>query len=302
MLSIWYPLTMSRYFEKALRHREDVDLKTTGPYTANWIPWMGGMTLPMKYAIPPDVPTPVSVDAGELNYEMVMAMLPTDWVPDIVLTVGTNIRWKYRPQQGKVIHVGTDPHVLNEFYDLPRKYSDIFFNMQAVYSKSGDRYLPYAYSKYDFYPDDSVSKDIDSVLIGMPYDTRVQWKQRLERAGISVHLENGPVYDEARALYNRAKIGLNWSSLDDLNCRAFELPAMKICPVMNLVSDIGKFFSQGEDYLGFTNLDEAVERVVWAKEHPIRMQEIAEHGYQTVLPHTYDARCEQILKESGFLS
>ena len=79
-LSIWYPLTMSRYFEKALRHRDDVELLTCGPYTGSWIPWLGGMSLPEKYAIAPDIPLSVSPSIGQVNYDMVKAMLPQGWV------------------------------------------------------------------------------------------------------------------------------------------------------------------------------------------------------------------------------
>lgn len=301
---ILYPLAMGTYFKKALQARDDVDLKVVGPYTANWIPWTtpefpSGMSLPMKYAIPPDISLPFPPNVGEYNYEVLMSSLG-EWKPDIVIQVDAGLHFKYKPPSGYVVTVGTDPHVLN--YDVPRKYSDKFFNMQLAYSKVGDVYLPYAYSKYDFYPDDSVSKDVDAVLIGNTYENRVMWKKALERHGISVIFELGPVFDEARTLYNRGRIGLNWSTLDDLNCRAFELAAMKMCPVMNLVPDIGRFFSQGEDYLGFRNLDEAVERVVWAKEHPMEARQIAEHAYKTVQPHTFDARVEQILKESGFVS
>jgi hypothetical protein len=172
--------------------------------------------------------------------------------------------------------------------------------MQLVYSKSGDEYLPYAYSQYDHYPNKELMTDTDACLIGMPYDNRVQWVNELRRRGVSVIFENGPVYDEARLLYNRARIGLNWSSLDDLNARAFELPAMKLAPVMNLVSDIGKFFKQGTHYEGFTNLQEAVERVIWLKDNPIKLNEMAEQAYQNVLGHTYDIRVDQILKDGGF--
>lgn len=299
---IIYPLAMGTYFKKALEHREDVDLRVCGPYTANWIPWQGGMSLPMKYAIPPDIPLPFPPSIGEYNYETIHGQLGT-WTPDIIIQVDAGLHCKYKPQSGYVVTVATDPHAIPpDFYDVPRKYSDKFYNMQACYSKAGDTYLPYAYSKYDCFPDDTVSKDVDAVLVGMPYGNRVQWKQELERRGVSVIMENGPVFDEARTLYNRGRIGLNWSSLNDLNCRAFELPAMKLCPVMNLVPDIGQFFSQGEDYLGFRTLNEAIEQVVWAKEHPVEAQLIAEHAYKTVLPHTYDSRVDQILRESGFVS
>lgn len=314
---IVYPLAMATYFKKALQHREDVDLKVVGPYTGAFIPWQGGMTLPTKYALPPDIPLPYAPSIGEYNYEIVKAQLG-DWKPDLVLQIDAGLHFKYKPSDGLVATIATDPHVLNDFYDEPRKYSDKFFNMQKVYSKKGDIYLPYAYSKYDFYPEmetgekyfdsgkvgTSLSlsiKDVDAVLIGMPYENRVQWVQELRNRGVNVVFENGPVFDEARALYNRGNIGLNWSSLDDLNCRVFELAAMKLAPVMNLVSDIGLFFEQGRDYLGFQSLPEAVERVLWLKEHTLQMNQMAENAYKAVQPHTYDERVSQILKECGFI-
>jgi hypothetical protein len=305
-LSLWFPLTMSRYFEKALLHRDDVDLKTCGIFTGQWIPWMGGMNLPYKYAIPPDISLPFSPSVGEVNYDMVKAQLG-DWNPDIVLNIDAGLHWKYKPSDGLVVHVATDPHALN--YDYQRTISDKFFNMQAVYSQKGDIYLPYAYSKYDFYPETEVDLDgvvyhypeTDAVLIGMPYEQRVQWVNELRKRGVSVIFENGPVFDEARALYNRGRIGLNWSSLDDLNCRAFELPAMKLCPIMNHVTDMDIFFGNGVHYLSFTNLNEAIEQVVWAKENPEGAKDFAERAYQNVLPHTYDERVTQILKDCGFV-
>jgi spore maturation protein CgeB len=135
----------------------------------------------------------------------------------------------------------------------------------------------------------------------MPYENRVQWVNELRSRGMNVIFENGPVFDEARELYNRGRIGLNWSSMDDLNCRAFELPAMKICPVMNYVPDMQRFFEPDEDYLQFTTMREAIEKTMWAKLNPDLASAMAERAYQKVLPHTYDERVTQILKETGFV-
>jgi len=299
-LSLWYPLSMSRYFEKALRHRIDVDLLTCGVYTGSWIPWLGGVNLPEKYAIPPDIILPFRNDVGSVNYDLVRAMLPQGWVPDIVLNIDAGICWKYKPSEGMVVHVATDPHALN--YDHQRSISDKFFNMQKVYSKQGDIYLPYAYSKYDFYPEELALEDepVDAVLIGMPYENRVRWMDELRKRGLKVIFENGPVFDEARHLYNRGKIGLNYSSMDDLNCRAFELPAMKLCPVMNRVTDMEEFFIPNYHYLEFTDLGGAVEQVLWAKNHSEGAEKIAENAYKAVQGHDYDARVAQILKECGY--
>jgi hypothetical protein len=297
---IVYPMAIGTYFRKAFEHRSDVDLKVCGPYTSTWIPWMGGMTLPKKYDFPPDVNVPYPPNIGEYNYEIIHTQLG-DWHPDLVVQIDAGLHFKYKPVSGMTVTVGTDPHVFEEmgWYDNPRKYSDKFFNMQAFYSKPGDIYLPYAYSTYDHFPDDTVSKDTDAVLIGMPYENRVQWVDALRRKGVSVIFENGPVFDDARRLYNRGRIGLSWSSKQDLIARVFELPAMKLYSVVNEVPDLIRFRITGDI---FHNLDEAVEQVVWAKEHPVDAQQIAELAYQNVQGETYDARVETILKECGFVS
>jgi hypothetical protein len=295
-LSIWYPLSMSRYFEKAFRHHPNVDFKTTGPYTGSWIPWMGGMNLPEKYAKPPDVPLPFNGEVGRVSYDLAKAQLG-DWKPDIVLSIDAGINWINKPHEGLVTTIATDPHALD--YDHQRRISDKFFNMQASYSKPQDIYLPYAYSKYDCYPDDTVKKDADAVLIGMPYEQRVQWVEALRRRDVSVIFQNGPVFDEARDLYNRGRIGLNWSSLDDLNCRAFEIPAMKLFPIMNSVSDLHKFkFYQ--DTLVFYDIAGAVEKVMWAIEHPENVKLLAKSAYEHVQGETYDSRVDQFLQECGY--
>src|SRR5512138_2985321 len=203
---IVYPLAMATYFKKALQHRADIDLKVVGPYTGQWIPWTNeqnpnGMTLPKKYDEIPDIPVPFAPTVGDYNYEIVQAQLG-DWKPDLVLQIDAGLHFKYKPSDGMVVTVGTDPHVLNDWYDIPRQYSDKFFSMQECYSKKGDIYLPYAYSKYDFYPDDTASKDVDAVLVGNIYAERIQWVNELRKRGLKVEHQLGVVFDEARALYN----------------------------------------------------------------------------------------------------
>jgi Glycosyl transferases group 1 len=299
MLSLWYPLTMSKYFERAFRRRDDVELLTTGPYTGNWIPWKGGMSLPMKYAVPPDVPMSFGVDIGEVNYEYARAILPPEWIPDLVITVDAGIHWKYKPTQGIIAHVATDPHVLD--YEHQRHHSDKFFNMQRCYMHDGDIYLPYAYDPTVHYYDPNIVKDTDAVLGGMPYAHRVEWVNALRDRGVSVLFENGPIFDEYREMNNRASIGLNWSSMNDMNARVFELAAMRLCPVMNDVPDLHEFFVEGKDYLGFRNLDDAIEKVIYAKQNQSAGPKIAESAYYTVRNHTYDNRVNQILKECGLI-
>ena len=313
MLYLAYPLSMASYFRRALERRDDVDLKISGIYTGAWIPWLGGMELPQKYAKPIDIPLPFSPNVGEVNYDLIRAQLG-DWKPDIIINVDAGLHWKYKPTDGTVITVGTDPHVLNDFYDTPRKYSDLFFNMQLSYSRGADHYLPYAYDPTVHYPTVAdanftlpdefhgiytvpTTKDMDAVLIGMPYESRVQWVAALREKGVSVLFENGPVFDEYREINNRARIGLNWSSMDDLNARAYELPAMKLAPVMNKVSDLER---SGIECATFTTLPEAVDAVMYLKENDHARIELAELAYKSVQGETYDKRISQIFKMAGF--
>lgn len=296
---IAYPLAMGTYFKRALQRRTDIELKVVGPYSGAYIPWLGGMNLPVKYAKPPDIPLPYPPQSSEVSYGWVKSKLD-GWVPDLVLTADAGIRWSSKPTDGVVAHIATDPHVLN--YDLPRSYSDVFFNMQKVYSQGNDVWLPYAFDPTVWYPetDNPPVNPVDACMIGMPYPQRIEWVTALQSRGVSVIFENGPIFDEARALYQRAKIGLNWSSLLDLNARVFELMGMALCPVMNRVPDLSELFIEGKEYLGFSTMQEAVEKVLWAKDHPEEAAEIACNAYGEVQKHTYDVRVSQILEECGF--
>jgi len=300
-LSIWYPLAIARYWENAMKRNPNIDLITVGSYTGNWIPWGGtGMSLLDKYARPPTYPLPFKPNVGKVSYDFVRAQIPEQWKPDLVLTIDAGINWTHKPFEGIVATVGTDGHCLD--YSHARSISDYFFNMHPVYSMSNDNLLSYAFDPGVHYAMSDVEKDTDAVLIGMPYEQRVQWVKRLRAAGVSVLFENGPVFDEYRELNNRARIGLNWSSMDDTNARCYELCAMRLCLVTNRTPDLKRAgFEEDRHYLGFSSLDEAVSKVLYAKNNPEIRDMIANNGYQFVTQNnmTYDNLIQTILKEIG---
>lgn len=292
-LSIHYPLTMARYFENNFRAREDVEFVTVGPYTGANIPWMGGMTLDAKYANQPDIILPFAPNVGEVPFAMVRGVRDVKW--DMVLTIDAGIRWKDRPNVDcPVVHIATDPHVIN--YDKPRAYSDFFFNMQKCYSKENDIYLPYAYDDTWCYPEPEVAKTHDCSLIGMPYQERVVWVNKLRENGYTVLFENGPIFDQYRSISAKSVIGLNWSSKDDLVCRVFEIMGMGLVPVINRVPDLSEHFVENFHYLGFSSLDEAIEKVRWAENFPLDAKIIADHALEIVQErHTFRHRVQQIM-------
>lgn len=303
LASIWYPLSISRYFERAFERREDVELRTIGPYTGNKIPWANGMTVPAKYSKSPNYITPMY---PTLNWTMCKAQMLT-WKPDIIVTADAGIRWDKKPDASvPVCHIATDPHVLN--YDVPRQYSDFFFNMQKCYSKPGDIYLPYAFDPTVHYVDDTLQSE-DCSLIGNTYPNRVALVNELRRLGFRVNFQLGPIFDEYRQESRKAFIGLNWSSLNDLVARVFEIMAMGLVPVINRVPDIGEFFEDGVDYFGFDTQEECIAQVKYAKDMEVtgfrvrnnaltKMWTKSEQGYPQ---HSYDQRVYQILKTANLI-
>lgn len=292
-----FPFALASYFRQAFERRSDVDLYTCGAYTGSWLPWNGGMNLPSKYVYPVNLALPPNVIFP--NWAMVQAQL--DFTPDVVIQVDAGWHFKDRPQVEKVITVATDPHCL--IYDVPRSYSDYFFNMQSFYSQAGDIYLPYAADTHHHYPIDLLNGfEYDAALIGLHYQQRDNLVNTLRQSGFRVLYDLGLIYDEYREANNKARVGLNWSSLQDLPARVFEVMAMKMVCLTNRVPDLGLHFEEGRDYLAFDTVSEAVEKMNWIKDNPEEAQQIAENGYNAVKEHhTYDLRVDTILKTAGVI-
>lgn len=288
---IFYPVAILRYFEAALRRRPDVELFAAGPYTGTWIPWAGGMHLPQRYAAAPDLALPQSVLASPLPVSVVESRLP--WRPDLWLQVDAGWHLRGRPAHGRNVIVATDPHVLN--YDAQRGYADTFYCMQTPYIKPGDEYLPYAYDPVWHAPEEQ-TRNYDACLLGLHYPQRDALVQSLRANGASVCYDLGPSYDEARALYNQAPVGLNWSSLQDLTARVFELLGMRRLAVVNRVPDLERFFEDGRDLVVFDDLQDAMDKAMYCLRHPNDVVGIAESGHHAVQEHTWDARVSRILE------
>ena len=301
LVGIYYPLAMLRYFERALERRDDVELVTVGPFTGTWIPWNGGMSVLPKYAKSPNYVLPKDfIRAGKISPRIFESMGRKGFEQleniDLWLEVDAGFYLDPRPETGIVAHVATDPHAVN--YDRQRQLSDYFFNMQLEYSQGDDIYLPYAYDPTVHYPMD-IEKEYDACLIGLHYGHRNTLINRLMGRGLNVHYSIGSIFDEYREINNKSKIGLNWSSRLDLNARAFELPAMGICPVQNTVPDMKNFFVAGEHYLEITGVDSAEKQVMLALSDDDMRQEIADNACRKVQQHTYDARVSEILERVG---
>jgi len=286
---LYFPMAILRYFEAALKRRENLNLITVGPYTGTMIPWNNWMTLPAKYAIPPDITLPQGAPYVPISFVEAQLTQPADmWIQ-----IDAGFHFEGKPACGKNVIVATDPHVLN--YDKQRGLADTFYCMQACYAQPGDEYLPYAYDPIWHAPQKEEGL-FDVCLLGLHYHHRNLLVDKLRKSGVKVYYDLGPSFDEARTIYNQAPIGLNWSSKEDLTARVFELLGMKRLAVVNRVPDLPKFFEDGKDLIAFNTLDEAVEKVLYYLKNEGEMEAIARQGHETVKPHTWDARVEQILE------
>ena len=289
-----YPLAMASYFRRALERRQDVELFTSGEFFGQYIPWNGGMEVPMKYPNVVDLPLPRGVSSP--SWGMISNRLP--WKPDIVLNVDAGFHLSSKPDVPYYV-VATDPHVLGDWYSKVRPLADKFFNMQFAYMQEGDELLPYAFDPTCHYPDKmNVQEEYDCSIIGLHYPQRDEWVSRLRAKGVKVNYRIGDIYDEYREENNKAWIGLNWSSLEDVTARVFEICAMRMVPVLNRLSGLDALgFEDGRHYLGFSTMDEAVDKVLWAMENRQFAEQIALNAYQFVYNKqmTWDNRVAQIL-------
>lgn len=286
---IFYPMSMGHWLLRALKRRDDVELFTVGPYTGSWIPWQGGLDLPLKYVTAPDLPLPYNPLPG-LPIGFVESKLP--WQPDLWLQVDAGWYMRGQPTHGKNVIVGTDPHCLD--YSQQRRLADTFYCMQTPYAQDGDVWLPYAYDPTVHYKE-TQPQNYDVCLIGLLYEGRAKIVSELQKRGLRVHYSIGPVFDEYREIYNQATIAINFSSQQDLCTRVFEGMAMKRLMVANRVPDQTKLFNGDFDLVEFTSFDEAVEKIMYYCENTAEAQGIAAMGQEAVKPHTWDARIEKIL-------
>ena len=293
LLYMAYPFAIASYFRHALEKRLDIELVTCGAYTGDQIPWNGGMRLPAKYVKTVDLPLPPQITNP--SWETVTKKLGDNF--DLVLNVDAGFHLRDKPNVPYAV-VLTDPHVLEGWYTGVRPLADKVFNMQRAYFKEGDVHLPYACSPDHHYAM-SCDKLYDASLIGLHYEQRDRLVNALRGRGHNVFYDIGQVYDEYREINNKARIGLNWSSLMDINARTFEIMAMRMIPVINRLPHLDELgFEEGRHYLGFDSVEEAVEKFEWALNNPELAGTIKSIAHNHVHEnHTYEKRVEQILKE-----
>jgi hypothetical protein len=291
--ALHYPMTMARWFWDALDRRNDVEVYSTGPFFGDYIPWANGMKLPKKYVKVPTLPLPESTAQLRMPYEAVAGQMPEDL--DLFLQIDAGWHFATRPHARVVAHIQTDPHVLKSLYTHPKSYSEFNFCMQTPYMQNGEQYLPYGYDPTVHFKEDT-EKIYDVCLIGLHYNSRSAVVDILKRKGYKVKYEIGLIFDEYRQAYNQSKVAFSWSSMLDMPARVWEAFALGIPLVTNRVPDLSTFFVEGEHYLGFDTVDEAIEKIEFLLNNPEHAQIMANAANRKVKAHTWDKRIQQVLE------
>ena len=289
---MYYPVSIGKYFDFALKRRDDVNLHTIGPWTSTYIPWMGGMYLQDKHSRPPDSPmSKTFCGQVKVNPKILESRLP--FKPDLWINADAGFSFS-KPDCPYAI-IATDPHVLN--YDYQRTQADMFYNMQKVYSKEDDIYLPYC-ADPKWHSPLNVDKEYDVCLIGLKYENRTRLVNRLRDRGLNVFYETGIVYDKYQEAYAKSRLAFSWSSKLDLIARVFEAMAMDVPLVCNHVPDMELFFEDGVDYYGFDNLEQAEAQIFMALANYEDAKMVSKNAHTKVMAdHLYDHRIEQILAD-----
>jgi hypothetical protein len=297
---IYYAVTAAlEYFVRAFERRNDCEVITVGPYAGLHMPWskngVAGMIMPEKYDFRPDIVLPLQ---GFGQHAPISIIENKVGKVDLWLDVNAGFYLQGKPKTGIRATFLTDPHVLRGYYDgLLHNYEYVFCS-QTPYARVGEHYLPYACDSEWHKPLENVEKIYDVALIGNYYPHRVTLVERLRAMGMKVFFDIGYAKDDMQLIYNQSKIGLNWSTLDDLNARVFELMGLGLPSVMNTVTDMNDLFESGKDYLSFSTPEQAIELI----KHLLANEEIAknigENARNKIISdgHTWDDRVETIIK------
>jgi spore maturation protein CgeB len=106
-------------------------------------------------------------------------------------------------------------------------------------------------------------------------------------------------YEDYVPLYQRAKIGINVHNRGKFTVggyRMFDLPgngAMQICDGEEYLS---AYYREGEEVVGYSSVDDLIDKVRYYLDHPAERERIARNGYRRVMA---SHRIHQRLDELG---
>lgn len=283
-----FPIAMGRYFDFALRDLGH-EVFSVGNFDGGRIPWGDQFDFP-KYAFPPNLQIPEMPE-----YPVSYVLEKSGFKPDLILQAG-DVTYLSGEAPCKNVMLLTDPHAVD--YTERFKNADHVFSMQDCYRSEGQTWIPYGYyPPVHFYKGEKKFKNFDISLSGLQYPHRIEAMEKLREAGLRVQSTLGLLYDEYRDFYMDANMALCFASKRDLPARFWEGLAMARLVFMNRVPDLEQLeFVDGEHYIGFSSIEELVEKARYYRLNRSEMEKIAIKGWMAVQPHTYYKRANDLLE------
>jgi len=297
---IHYPITAAlECIVRAFKRRMDCTVISVGPFTGTFIPYgLVGMNLPESYCFKPDIILPEgALRIGNCPISYIETQLPEEFKPDLWLDVNAGFYIDGKPESGIRATYLTDPHVLRQLYNNIKHNYDYIFCPQTPYAGEKEFYLPYAYDM-EWHSPIETEKLYDVAIVGNIYPQRVDLINQLKNMGKRTYFQLGIAKENAKLIYNQSITGINWSSMQDLTARVFELIGLGIVPILNRVPDLSGLFNEGENYLGFDNKEQAIIQVELAlNDENIRNTIIKNNTkIRETGRHTWDARVQTLLE------
>jgi len=145
-------------------------------------------------------------------------------------------------------------------------------------------------------------RDTDALVLPNGNNNRVEWIHQMFQAYPNSLLGIQIFFEEMASLYAQSKIGFNISIRDDLNMRFFEIPSTGTAMLSNTDvvgwEELG--FIEGEDFFGYTSMEEAIETAAYVLGNDGLRKEVALNGVKKVRAgHTYYHRMAQMLNVIG---
>jgi glycosyltransferase involved in cell wall biosynthesis len=147
------------------------------------------------------------------------------------------------------------------------------------------------------------SRSFDVGFVGK-LGSRGSWRYDVLTAVLSKYRSNNyKIFYPPHAMaevYGKSKIVFNVSINKDLNMRFFEALASGALLVTDRIANgVSDIFREGEHYVGYSNIKEAIQKIDYYLENPVERKIIALEGQRVALAHhTYSHRWKKIIRLS----
>ena len=294
---IHYAITAALEYLTRAAKRAGHEVLTAGAHHGINMPWKNGMLVSKAYDFIPDIPLP---NFPEIPIRLVENQLG-DFKPDLWLDVNAGQSLVGTPKSGIRATFLTDPHVMGATYKKLAVNYAYMFNPQKSYWLSDLRekqHLVLYGADSEWHKPQDVEKKYDVALLGNIYQQRVELFTILERRGAKIKFGLGDGKWDVGRIYSQSKIGVNWSSMDDITARVFEIAACGICPVYNQVPYLDEILTPGEDYIPFSDLMYAQNIIIDTLQNEELMIKMGASARAKIVSgkHFWDDRFQQMLE------